>query len=400
MKSNNRKTVKGLNKSGSTRRQFRHWDAKFWYAVATLVGSTVGIGFYGIPFTFQKAGLAVGLLFWVAIVGLVLLTNLLYGEVVLRTHFRHQFVGYVNKYLGRWAKRVNLFIFWVSVYGALVGIIIISGDFLSNVLSFYFNFSPVVFSTIFIAVAVLLVAAGLKTVSRFDYFMMILFVLIVALIGIVGARQIGLGNYTFDLTVFWFLPFGVIMFAMNSMPGIPLMREVLSDRERDLKRAITYGTFIPALLYLVFSLLVVGVSGEITSPDAISGLQGFLGTKIVVIGSAFGFLTSTTIFLNLAFALRESLREDFRVRRRWVWVLAMIPPYLLFLSGVRNFIDIIGLVGGVAVSLQVVLLIFLYAKAKRMGERVPEYSIRLPVWSLYLMMLVFALGAVYTVLVR
>ena len=364
-----------------------------------LVGSTVGIGFYGIPFTFMKAGFGISLLFFGAIVGLVLLNNLLYGEVVLRTHYRHQMVGYVNKYLGPWAKRVNLFIFWVSTYGAMIGIIIISGDFLSNILSPYLDFSPVVFSTLFLLLAAALVLAGVRTVSRLDFLMMLLFMLIVAVIAIFGVRHLTPANYTFDLTDFWFLPFGVILFALHS-GGVPLMRQVLDEQERRLKPAIIYGTLIPASLYLIFTLLVVGISGEVTSPDAISGLKGWLGGDIVLVGSLFGFLTSTTIFFNIATALRESLREDFRIKRRWLWVLALLPPYLLFLSGIRNFIDIIGLVGGVAVSLQLVLLIFLYVKAKKNGERVPEYSIRVPSWALYLMILFFGLGAVYTVLVK
>lgn len=364
------------------------------------MGSTVGVGFYGIPFTFQKAGLGAGLVFMFGIVGLMLLSNLLYGEVILRTNGRHQFVGYVNKYLGAWAKKVNLFIFWVSIYGALIGIIIINGDFLANIFSSYFTFSPVVFSTIFIIIASLLVLAGLRTVSHIDFFMMLLFIFIVFLIMIVGWPHLTLGNYSFRITSFWFLPFGVILFAMSSMPAVSLLREILVGTERRLKKAITYGTLIPAILYLIFTIFVVGISGEVTSPDAISGLQGFLGLKIVLLGSIFGFLTSSTIFINMAITLRESLEEDFRIRRKWVWILAMIPPYLLFLLGVRNFIDIISLVGGLAISLQTVLLLFLYVKAKHSGERIPEYSIRLPVWAIYLMMLFFAAGAGYTLLVK
>ena len=373
---------------------------KFWYAVATLVGSTVGVGLYAIPLTFVKASFGVGLVFMAVIIGLTLLTNLLYGEVVLRTHQRHQFVGYVNKYLGKWAKRCNLFVFWLSIYGALIGIIIISGDFLSNILSFYFSFSPVVFSTIFIIFAAALVLAGLRTIYHFDFLMMLVFAGIVAFFGFMGAGSIEWSNYHFEITEFWFLPFGVILFAMNSLPGVPMMREVLVGRERDLKKAIIYGTVLPAVLYLIFTFIVVGISGDITSPDAISGLHDFLGNKILIIGSIFGFVTSTTIFINLALALRESLDHDFRFKRKWIWLLAIIPPYLLFLLGIRNFIDIISLVGGVAVSLQTILMIFLYVKAKRNGERVPEYSIRLPVGSLYLMIFIFGLGAVYTVFVK
>ncbi|MEK7154432.1 MAG: aromatic amino acid transport family protein [Patescibacteria group bacterium] len=373
---------------------------KFWYAVAVLVGSTVGVGIYGMPFAFQKAGFGVGLLFLLGIVGLVLLSNLLYGEVVLRTHERHQFVGYVKRYLNPWAQKFNLFLFWVAVYGALVGTIIISGDFLTNILSPYFNFSPFAFSTIFLIAASVLVLKGLKTVSRFDFFMMLLLGFIVLLIALLGTRRVDLANYTLGIRDFWFLPFGVILFAMNSMPGIPLVREALIGSEDKLKKALIAGTIIPAILYFVFTVFVVGVSGDFTSPDAISGLMGFLGPKIVLIGSLFGFLTSSTIFLNLATSLKESLRQDFHFNHWWAWLLAILPPYLLFLSGIRNFIDIIGLVGGVAISLEAILLIFVYISAKRNGDRIPEYSIRLPRPVLYLMMLVFAAGAAYTLFIK
>jgi len=372
---------------------------KFWYSVAVLAGSTIGVGFYGIPFTFVKAGLATGLLFFFGVVGLVLLTNLLMGEVTLRTHQRHQMVGYVNKYLGAWAKRLNIFIFWVTIYGSLIGIVIVSGNFISNIISPYINFSPVTFSTIFIIVASFLVLAGLKTVSKFDLIMMSVVIAIILVIGFSGIRHIDLANYSFGFTNMWFLPFGVILFSLSSN-GIPLMREILVGTERSLKKAITCGTLIPAGIYLFFAIIVLGICGEVTSPDAISGLNGLLGSKIILIGSIVGFLTSSTIFLNIATSLKESLQEDFKIRRRWMWILAILPPYLLFLLGIRNFIDIISLVGGVAVSVHLILLIMMYVKAKRNGDRLPEYSIRLPIWTMYLLMLVFAAAAVYTIVVK
>ncbi|HLF67181.1 MAG TPA: aromatic amino acid transport family protein, partial [Gammaproteobacteria bacterium] len=93
------------------------FDKTFWLGVATLVGGTIGVGVYGLPFTFQKSGFLVGLLFLVGIGGLMLLTSLLYGEVVLRTHERHQLIGYTRKYLGPTLEKINLFTFILSVYG-------------------------------------------------------------------------------------------------------------------------------------------------------------------------------------------------------------------------------------------------------------------------------------------
>lgn len=375
-------------------------DKKFWFAVATLVGSTVGVGIYGMPFAFQKAGFGIGLLFLIGIGGLFIFINLMYGEIILRTHEQHQFIGYTNKYLGTVAKKINLLTFMLGAYGALIGITIISGNFLTNVASFFLDFSPAGFSTLFTVIAAIFIFRGRRSVSRVDLFMMLVVGSIILLIGLMSAKHISLSNYVLANRDFWFLPFGVILFAINGMPGVPLVREMLVGKEDEMKRALIIGTIIPMVFYLVFSFIIVGVTSDTTTPDAISGLLATLGGGVVFVGSLLGFLTSSTIFLNLGLALKESFQQDFNFKRRWAWLLTVVPPYLLFLSGTRNFIDIIGLVGGVAVSIETIVLIFLYAKARKGGDRMPEYSIRLPTLILYLMMLIFAAGTVYTLLVK
>jgi len=374
-------------------------DKKFWFATATLIASTVGVGYYGLPFAISKAGLTAGLFFFILVTALMLLGNLLFGEVILRTHRRHQLVGYVNKYLGAWARKINLFVFWVAIYGGMIAIIIISGDFLANFLVYFIDLSPAVFSTIFLISITIVANLGLKFVSKLDLFVFSVIVVIVIFILTVGVNHINFDNFSFTISDYWFLPFGVILFSL-SQSGLPLLREVLAGEEKKMRKAIILGTLLPATFYLVFALLVIGISGDITSPDAISGLQAFLGPVAVIIGSILGFITATTIFLNMATSLRESLEEDFKMKARLVWILALTPPYILFLSGIRNFVDIISLVGGVAVSAQLILMIFLYAKAKKEGERIPEYAVRIPNWALYLMMLVFAAGAFYTVIIK
>ena len=182
----------------------------FWYAVAFLVASTVGIGFYGIPYTFAQAGTGVGVIFLVAIAGIMLLNHFLYGEIILRTHERHQFVGYVRTYLGPWAKRVNVLNFWISVYGGVIGILIINGTFMSQVLHFAgFRISPVVLSFIVLGILLALVYAGLKTVSHVDLGVMILMFVLVGTIAGYGIPHLVRENFVFSSHLSWFLPFGV-----------------------------------------------------------------------------------------------------------------------------------------------------------------------------------------------
>jgi hypothetical protein len=47
-----------------------------------------------------------------------------------------------------------------------------------------------------------------------------------------------------------------------------------------------------------------------------------------------------------------------------------------------------------------ILLILVYASAKKNGERIPEYSVYLPRPVLYFMILIFAAAAAYTLFIK
>ena len=369
----------------------------FWFAVATLVGSTVGVGVFGMPLVFAKAGIIPGILFLIGLTVVVVIVNLLFGEVVLRTQDIHALSGYANKYLDRISKKVLYFAYILGIYGALLSYIIISGVFASNFLPINFNSGQVIWSSLFFIIAAIIVFRGIKTVSRFDFFMLLFLVVIVATLASLGIGRIDLSNYILLTREFWFLPFGVTLFALSGLSAVPLLRQAIGERGYKVKKAILFGTLIPAVIYLVFTLLVVGISGDITSPDAISGLSGFIGDGVVIIGSLFGFLAVTTSFVGLGLALFESFQYDFGFSKIQAWFLALLPPYLLFLSGMRNFIDVISLVGGVALSLEGVFVLILYMRARKKGDRIPEYSVKLPNLVIYFLILIFVMGFVYTI---
>ena len=198
--------------------------------------------------------------------------------------------------------------------------------------------------------------------------------------------------------VYWFLPFGVIFFALSGLSGIPLAYERLDGNKGQFRKLVILGTLIPAVIYLVFALVVMGVSGEVTSPDAITGLASFFAGPVVTLGSIFGLLAVFTCFLSLGLALKEAYQYDGKFSAFKSWLLVVIPPYILFLLGFRNFINIIGLVGGLALSIEGIMLVFLYVKARRSGERMPEYSIKLPLPVFYALGIVFLLAAAYTLI--
>ena len=375
-------------------------NEQFLHATAVLIGTMVGVGVFGIPFAFAKAGFWIGFLFLVGIGLVTLFLNFIYGEIILRTHQPHQLVGYTQLYLGNIWKRIMFFAILLNTYAALLAYIIISGEFLANVLSSFSYISSSGFSIWFFAVASLLVLLGLRTVAWVELFLSLLFIIVIGLIFGFGVGKINFSNYTAINPELWFFPYGVLLFAFSGLPAIPIQRRLLGGRESILRKSILMAVALVGLLYFIFGFTVFGISGEATSPDAISGLVDFLGGKIIFLGSLFGVLAVSTSYLMLGTGLLQIFTLDYGFGKKLSWLLVVMPPFVLFLGGLRNFIDVIGLAGAVAIGLEAVTLVFVFIKAKTGGDRLPEYSMKVPAWALYLLALIFLGGIGYTLLTR
>jgi amino acid permease len=370
----------------------------FFYATAAMVGTMVGVGVFGVPFSFAKAGFGVGFLFLLLTGFLTLVVNMMFGEVVLRTKERHQTVGYAGLYLGPVWKRVMFFAVVLGIYAAMLAYTIISGDFLANMLSPFFYLSNTAYSYFFAIIISLLLLMGLKRISVVEFMLTIFFIFIVLLVFGFGVNKVDLNNLKTFNPEFWFLPYGVLLFAFAGMTAVPIQREILRGEEHKLKKSVLWAVLMAGILYFIFAFTVVGVSGDVTSPDAITGLFDFLGGKIVILGSIFGVLAVGMSFLMLGSALDEVFRWDYGLKKGWSWLLTVLPPFLLFFIGLRRFIDVISLAGSLAIGLILLILIFTYMAAKTKGDREPEYKLNMPKWFIYLMAVLFLAGIVYVLL--
>ncbi len=370
-------------------------NKNFFYATAILVGTMVGVGVFGVPFSFAKAGFGVGFLFLLLTGFLTLVIDAMFGEVVLRTQEKHQTVGYAGLYLGPVWKGIMFFAMVLSIYAAMLAYVIIAGDFLSNILSAFFYLSSTAYSYFFAVVLSLLLLFNLKRISRVELFLTVVFVAVVFIIFGFGVSKVNFDNLQNINYEFWFLPYGILLFAFAGMSAIPLQREILRGEEHQFRRSILYAVLLVGVLYTVFAFTVVGVSGDITSPDAVTGLFDFLGNKIVVLGSILGVLAVGTSFLMLGEALKEVFRWDYGLKKGLPWLFTVVPPFILFMVGLRTFIDVISLAGSLAIGLILIVLIFIYIAAKSKGDRTPEYSLNIPRRLLYSMVALFTAGIVY-----
>lgn len=351
-------------------------NKNFLYAVATLIGITVGAGIFALPYGASQSGLPLTIFYLISLTGLTLLINLLYGEIVLRIKERHRFVGYAKIYFGNLAYLVILITQFVILIGVLLIYLILLGNFLSVILTPIFGHSYLFYSLISGIILTFIVILGLRTVNFIELIMTIFVFSSVFIILYSALPNINIGNYLISQKNF-FLPIGLILFALAGLNGITEIRDTLYQKEMLFKKAIKWGTILPAILFLIFIIAVFGVSGANTSDDAIRGLIPFLGKNIIIFGAIIGFFAVATSFLGLGLTLRNTLRFDLKTPK-WLanFILLLIMPILYFINS-ENFIKIISFVGGIFLIIEYLAIIFLHQKAKIRGNRQPEYQINL-----------------------
>ncbi|MBU1131781.1 hypothetical protein KKC32_00825 [Patescibacteria group bacterium] len=365
----------------------------FAEAVATLIGTIIGAGVLSLPFAIAAVGLIPGLILLCVLGSVVLITNLMVAEIILRTRARHQLAGYAKKYLGSRFYKLQTFNLVIGGFGALLAYIIGEGAILSSLL----GGDKFVYSLIFFAAAAIVLFFGLNAVKVFELWLVVGFVIVIMVIWGASGGAIDISNYNYIDLSQWFIPYGVILFAMSGAASVVTMREILKQEERQLKKAVVLGTIIPIIIYIIFACIVIGVTGRNTTEVATVGLGNVIGPYMIIFGNLFAFFAIGTSFLTIGLIIRDFFHLDLKLSKFSSWIITMSVPLILFLAGIRDFIETIGIVGGFTVGFTSIIIIFTFWQAKKKGDRAPEFS--LPKFKIagWFFIMIFFLGMAYVV---
>lgn len=372
------------------------FDKKFLLATSVLIGTIVGAGIFGLPYTITKSGILPGLFYFLILGSAVLLIHLLLGEIVLRTRGKHRLIGYSQMYLGNWGKDLITLSTFLGTSGTLLAYIILGGDFLKVLFSPWLNLNAFYFSLLFGLFLSYFIFRGMKIIAPTEFFTNLIFFVILFIILCFALPKISFQNFTLINLPNIFLPYGIILFALAGWTAIPEIGDILqtTEEKRKYKKAINSAILIAICLYLFFVLTVIGVSGEKTSPDSLGGLTPFLGEKIIFFGTLAAVITLADSFLVIGLYLKNTLSYDYRFPKFWASVVTCCLPLALFLIGFRRFIETIGFVGTLIGVIEGIVIILIFKKAKSLGDRQPEYSLGIPNLLLYFLVVVFILGAI------
>lgn len=363
----------------------------FWGSIATIVGTIIGAGILGIPHVIARAG------FWTGVVDIfilgacIMMLYLYLGEVTLRTKGFHQMTGYAQKYLGKHGKFLMMASMIFGIYGPMVAYILGIGASLETLL----GMSAMFWAILFFALSSFIAYLGLKRVFESELLMLPMILIIVAIISIASIKHINSANYTAFSLPHIFIPYGFILTAFLGSTAIPAARMALVGKEKLLKRAVMIGLAIPLSLYLIFTIFVIGVTGTGTTDIATIGLGNVIGGYIFVMGNVFAVITMATSFLGLGLALQQIYHYDYNLDRLTSWALTFLIPLAIVMWNITTFTQAFEVTGSIAGGLTSALIILMVMKAKKEGDRKPEYSIPINKFIASLFFILFIAGLIF-----
>ena len=362
-------------------------NKKFWSTTFTLSGTIIGAGILGLPYIFSKSGFLIGL-FWLIFLGFIIIfINLCLGEIGLRTKGKHHLLGYAKKYLGKFGEKTMFFLIFFGIYSGLIAYLIGEGQSLSKL--FFGNLNYAIFFALgFWLIMVFLLRKGLKELRKIETWGVLAIILIILGFFIYSFSKIKLTNLLYVNFSNLLLPFGVILFALLGFTSIPELRLEIKGQEKLFKKSIIIGILIPIILYFIFTLGFIGILG-LNIPEIAT-----LGSNVFM--NLLGIFTMLTSFFVLSFSLKDVLQFDLKFSEKSSFLFVSLIPLLFYLIitlfNLLDFIGVIAIGGAVCGGITSILILIINKKAKKQGNRNPEYKMPLNWFWIIVLSLIFIFG--------
>ncbi len=325
---------------------------------------------------------------------LAFLIHWMFAEVALLTPDFLRLPGYANVYLGNWGKRISLAATILGFLGTILAYILIGGQFLHLFLSPIFGGSQIIYTLCYFLLGAFLIYLGIGAISKIEFWGLAIRLVILSFVFIKGFQYFKLDNLLASVPrpVDLFLPYGPLLFSLWGTGLIPEVEEMLGENKILLRKIVPVATLIPLIVYIGFVVVVFGITGQNTSEEAISGLQGYLGGTVINLGILFGIVSTFTAFIAMGLTLQKVFWYDLKIPRKISWAITCFIPLILLGTGLHSFIKMIGFVGGVMLGVDGVLIVLMYLIAKK----IRRYSIKF--FLISFLLLVFLLGIIYEII--
>jgi len=354
-----------------------------------MAAATMGSGEFALPFIFYKSGWLLCLAYFVVLGGIIIGAQIIYLRTLEKVDEKERLLGLARKYFGSAG-------FWVGFFAIVIGLLlgfviylILGTQFIRLLFPAIPGSWPLFIFWLFISLPVLIRS---RRVTNFETFGIMLVVVLIVFIFISAQTAAVQRAIPASSVPDAFLPFGVILFSLAGWTGVePIYEMRKKEKEKTRKDVwpLILGTAAAALLYIMFAVGIL-VSAPNIASDTVSGLAGWPIWKRDLI-AVLGLVALWTVSMPIAHEIRNALEKDLKWNHIVSRLVIILVPLALILSGFNNFLAIVGITGGLFLSVQYLLII---SVGRKVLELPPAQKIFLTAAAL-----VFLVAAVYSVVV-
>lgn len=363
---------------------------RYLLPASILSGTIIGAGVFALPYVFVRAGWVTGVAYLFLLTVAVWIIHSMFAEVILHVGEGHRFVGYVRILLGGAPFRIALITSVLGLILTLTAYLVLGISFI-NLL--YPQGSELVKVIIFWLLGSLLVLVRIRLLALLEFLVVIGLLFIIAFIFILGlGGWHKFGSLSTISPGYLFSPFGPILFSLIGRTAIPSVINYISDAGLPsflVKRAILLGTVIPPLFYLAFIVGIIGLSNNV-SIDSVSGLIATAPRSVLFIVGIFGLLSLLSTYIVLGIDVSKNLILDLRLPKAASLTAVIALPMVFYLFGLKNFLGLASIIGGVFISLEAAMIALMW---KKIGAATSKRAL-----IAYVLAGIFLLGAFYEII--
>lgn len=363
--------------------------------IATLIGGTLGAWLFGVPYVFAQAWVLQWTL-WTIFIGIcVIVLNLLQAEVSLTMPWTMRLAELMRTLLPHKRGFVWVFVTCMQFFIAMFAYVSLIWAFFTILLGPHYSISPAITATLYSVFIGFFLYKWTTSIERYDKKIVALFLGMLLFVIIYGFSISTPTHYLINHATQRFLPYGVLIYCLNSVTSIPLIESLLWREKKDLPYIIVIGGIICMSIALLWWWSIVGISGMATSPDALSGLENFLPTWLVRITGLVWILALISPHLIIGEHMKETLQQTFRFHTIDARTTVVVLPLLAYLYIQSDFVETIGFSWAIFTWMTCILVgcmnLILHHKKRKTETYILPYN----TFFSYLIIVIFSWGIIY-----
>ncbi|MBI2148811.1 hypothetical protein HYU23_03960 [Candidatus Woesearchaeota archaeon] len=105
----------------------------------------------------------------------------------------------------------------------------------------------------------------------------------------------------------------------------------------------------------------------------------------------------STAFVVLGFALKENMTLDYKLKNFPSWLIVVVIPFILVLTGFFGFARLIELSGAIALGIIFIMILIMHSRAKKLGDRIPEYNLSGNKFLKIILFIILLIGIIHAI---